>query len=339
MKKDSVSKLRKSINKIDEEMLNLLSKRQHLAKEVGTLKKSLNIPIFDKGREEEILNKISKRAKKLELKEEFVEEIFSAIFKNSRASQQRKFKNLSCKIKRVGLIGFGRFGKLIVKHLSGDFKFYVYDKANKKEEIRKSYATPSSLEEVCEKEIVILAVPISSMERTLIKIKNLLKRNVLVVDVCSVKEYPVKLMKNILPKNVQILATHPLFGPDTASDSLEGRKIALCKVRVSSNLHSHIKRFLESKGLLVIETTPDKHDREIAKSLVLTHLIGRALIDMKASNVNIDTRGYRDLMRILNTVKNDVWQLFEDMNHYNKYSKKVRGKFVKSMSRINRKLN
>ncbi|MBS3086683.1 bifunctional chorismate mutase/prephenate dehydrogenase [Candidatus Pacearchaeota archaeon] len=335
---EKINKSRKAINEIDEEILKLLSKRKNLIEEIGKLKNSLDIPIFDKKREEEILDKISQKAKKHGLNKEFIEEVFGVVFKNSRTSQQRQFRNVNCRIKKIGLIGFGRFGKLIVNHLSNDFEFYAYDKSNKKAEIRKNNAIPSSLRQVCKNEIVVLAVPISEMKNTLKNIKNLLKKGSLVIDVCSVKEYPVKLMENILPRNTQILATHPLFGTDTASDSLEGRKIVLCKVRISDNLYSQIKRFLESKGLLVIEKTPKQHDKEIAKSLVLTHFIGRALINMKASNVDIDTRGYRDLIRILGTVKNDAWQLFEDMNKYNKYSGNVRSKFIGSIEKINNKL-
>ena len=59
---------------------------------------------------------------------------------------------------------------------------------------------------------------------------------------------------------------------------------------------------------------------------------------MKASSLNIDTRGYRDLIRILDTVKNDTWQLFEDMNKYNKYSQKVREDFIKGVHKIHDKL-
>ena len=59
---------------------------------------------------------------------------------------------------------------------------------------------------------------------------------------------------------------------------------------------------------------------------------------MKASSLQIDTKGYRDLIRILDTVKNDTWQLFEDMNRYNKYTKKIRTDFIKSVAKVDNKL-
>jgi len=238
----------------------------------------------------------------------------------------------------IGIIGFGRFGKLITKYLSEDNKVYVFSRSGKDGEIKKSNGIPASLQEVCKKEVVIPCVPISQFGNTLKKIKNLLKDNSLVADVCSVKEYPVKIMKKLLPEKIEILATHPMFGPDSASETIKGRKIVLCRVRVSNDKYKKIKIYLEKKGLVVIESTPEKHDKEIAKTLILTHFIGRSLIDFGAKNLDIDTEGYKRLMNILEMVKNDTKQLFEDMNHYNKYSKEIRKCFMSSLSKIDKRL-
>lgn len=240
---------------------------------------------------------------------------------------------------RIGIIGFGRFGKLLTKYLTEDFKVYVFNRSNKEEDIKKANGIPASLEEVCKKDIIIPCVPISEFEGILKKIKGLLKENQLVIDICSVKEYPVEVMKMALPQKVQILATHPLFGPDSANNSLKDRKIVLCKVRLPNEKYEKIKSYLNRKGLIIIETTPKNHDKEIAKSLILTHFIGRGLMELGANEVDIDTQGYRKMMDVLNTVKNDTWKLFEDINNYNKYSKKIRQDFIESLNNINNKLS
>ncbi len=238
----------------------------------------------------------------------------------------------------IGIIGFGRFGKLITKYLSEDKKVYVFSRSGKDKEIKKSNGVPSSLKEVCKKDIVIPCVPISKFESILKKIKNLLKSNSLVVDVCSVKEYPAGIMKKILPEKTGILATHPMFGPDSAAETVKGSKIVLCKVRISDDKYKKIKSYLEKKGLIVIESTPERHDKEIAKTLILTHFIGRGLIDFGAKNLDMDTEGYKRLMNILDMVKNDTEQLFEDINRYNKYSKEIRKNFMKSLGKIDKRL-
>ena len=145
-------------------------------------------------------------------------------------------------------------------------------------------------------------------------------------------------MKKLLPKNVQILATHPIFGPDSAKDSVRGRKIVLCRTRISEEFYRKIKENLENAGLIVIEATPEEHDREIAKTLLLTHFIGRGLMEFGAKELSMDTEGYKRLLKILETVRNDTSQLFRDMNDYNGYSKEMRTKLIRALIKVGKRL-
>jgi prephenate dehydrogenase len=129
-----------------------------------------------------------------------------------------------------------------------------------------------------------------------------------------------------------------MFGPDSASDSLAGRKICLCKVRIAESRYHKIKDYLEAKGLIVIEATAADHDRQIATSLALTHLIGRTLSESGARRLDIDTEGYKRLLHILEVVERDTWQLFMDMNRYNPYARKKRIEFIDIMKDINARL-
>lgn len=235
---------------------------------------------------------------------------------------------------KVGIIGFGRLGRLISKYMSQDFTLFVHDLHNYEDEIKEIGATPASFEEVCSCPIVIPFVPMSNFEDVIKQMVPHLKKETLVVDVCSVKEMPVNIMKEHLPDNIQIMATHPMFGPDSAKDTLFGTKIAVYPVRMEQELYLKISAYLRSHGIKTIEATPEDHDKQIANSLVLTHLIGRTLIDFDAHKLEIDTKGYRRLLKILNTVENDSWQLFEDMNKYNPYAKETRETFLHSLQGV-----
>jgi prephenate dehydrogenase len=238
----------------------------------------------------------------------------------------------------IGIIGFGRFGRLASRYLAQDFEVFAYNRADKSEQINLTGARTASFETACRQNIVIPCVPISIFRSVLTDIAPLLKPDALVVDVCSVKEYPIQWMTEALPETVSILATHPMFGPDSASDSLAGRKICLCKVRIAENRYRKIKAYLEAKGLIVIEATAAEHDRQIATSLALTHLIGRTLSEFGARRLDIDTEGYKRLLHILEVVERDTWQLFMDMNRYNPYARKKRIEFIDIMQDINARL-
>ena len=240
----------------------------------------------------------------------------------------------------IGLIGFGRFGKLTVKHLSPSCKIRVYDSGTKGALIRKTGGEPVSLEDACSQEVVLLCMPISAMEDTLEKVAPLLTHpRALVVDVCSVKTLPVEWMRAKLPGHISLLATHPMFGPDSARDSLQGHKIVLCPERIAADRFKAIAAHLEALGLVVIESTPEDHDRQIAVSLALTHFIGRSLSSFGAEDLVIDTEGYKRLLHILEVVENDTWQLFEDMHRFNPFAAGTRRDFIQALQAIEKHLS
>jgi len=105
-------------------------------------------------------------------------------------------------------------------------------------------------------------------------------------------------------------------------------------VRNGAGRYARVRRAFERKGLELVEMTPREHDRRMASSLVLTHFIGRGLIEYGAAPTGIDTEGYKRLLRILQTVQNDTAQLFRDMNRYNAYAPAMRRRFLSSLRRV-----
>lgn len=239
----------------------------------------------------------------------------------------------------IGLIGYGRFGRLTVQHLSPDFEVVVHTRsADKKADIAAAGGQLVTLEAACAQEIVILCVPISAMQITLECIAPMLKPDALVIDVCSVKTYPAQWMRELLPDSVEILATHPMFGPDSAAESVAGHKIVLCPERIATERYEKVKTWLQAKGIVLIETTPAEHDQDIAVSLALTHFIGRSLSEFGAAPLSIDTEGYKRLLHILEVTNNDTWQLFEDMHRYNPYAQDIRKAFLKAIDKMDHHL-
>ncbi len=239
----------------------------------------------------------------------------------------------------IGIVGFGRFGRLAATWLGRDFRVYVAccNHASRAE-IEAAGAMALDLDSVCRQKIVVLCVPISAMQAVLAAIGPRLGAGTLVVDVCSVKEQPVQWMRRILPDHARILATHPMFGPDSAAGGLGGHKIVVWPVRIAAGQYKRIKAYLGRRGLEVMEVDPGRHDREIATSLALPHYIGRALATLGACPLAVDTEGYRRLLRLLEVVENDTWQLFCDMQRYNPHAADQRRAFRRALEKIERRL-
>lgn len=79
----SMSKFRAEIDQIDSDLFELLSRRMKLAEEIGKLKRHSNVSIFQGERWNNVVNRILSRAKRLNLSELFIREVFDAIHSES----------------------------------------------------------------------------------------------------------------------------------------------------------------------------------------------------------------------------------------------------------------
>ena len=84
-----INKLRKEIDKIDQDLIALLKNRFSIAKEIGQVKASNLLSINDIDRENKIIKNLSIKANN-DLKEEDISNIFKLIFSISKNLQKIK---------------------------------------------------------------------------------------------------------------------------------------------------------------------------------------------------------------------------------------------------------
>lgn len=239
------------------------------------------------------------------------------------------------KIESVGLIGVGRFGEMAYRHLKERIAVRLFDSDPER---LSSFPEGRSLDEVCRSEIVILSVPISALKSACRTIAPLVREGQTVIDTCSVKTRPVQWMRENLPEGVEILGTHPLFGPDSGKDGIGGLKIAVCPVRIGPDRYRKICEFLEQLELVVIETTPEDHDRQIALSQAIFHLIAQAMGRLDWGAKAISTPGPDAFYRLVRTVQKDTSQLFLDMERENPFAAECRQLFIDEILAIDKEL-
>jgi prephenate dehydrogenase len=254
------------------------------------------------------------------------------------------------KKKSIGIFGFGRFGQLmavILKKNLPNLEINVYKYKDDPEFIQNSKkigVNLTSFNKTIQSEVIVLGVPISKTQALIKKIAPKIKGPKLILDICSVKGLPSKWMKRYLPKQVEILGTHPMFGPGVTQFDLKKLKyklknfqIVLCPIRIQKKKLIKLKTFLRLIGLEVIETTPREHDKQVAKSISLVHFLSRSLDQMKIKNQKITTYGYSNLIENY-YVTNCDWQLFFDVINYNRYAKETIEKFLNSTQVIQAKI-
>ncbi|KAF6174795.1 hypothetical protein GIB67_031319, partial [Kingdonia uniflora] len=113
-----------------------------------------------------------------------------------------------------------------------------------------------------------------------------LKRNTLFVDVLSVKEFPRNLFFRILPKDFDVLCTHPMFGPESGRNGWKGLPFVYDKVRIGRDESrvNRCERFLNifvQEDCRMEEMSCKEHDKNAAESQFITHTVGRLeILDM-----------------------------------------------------------
>lgn len=216
------------------------------------------------------------------------------------------------------VIGFGAFGKLIARLLAPYADVSIVDPSEEaaREARNLGYRVISHHQDIYA-EIVVLAVPVPKLEVCLTRLGPHLRKGQLVLDVCSIKEEPARLMERLLPKDVEILATHPMFGPKSARNGIAGSQIVLCPIR--GRRWRRIGAFLKLRlRLEVIITTPEEHDRQAALTQGLTHLLARALSTLGESP-KIRTRSFDLMTDALALVANDAPEIFDAVTTGNRH--------------------
>jgi len=223
---------------------------------------------------------------------------------------------------RIGVYGLGRFGSFWAKELADHgFEVIAYSRRNKNVP---PGVRPGTEEEVLTASALFFCVSISSFRDVLARTSGSIGKDTVVMDTCSVKLYPAKVMRELLPSSVQSIATHPMFGPDSGRDGVSGLPLVICPVNCKQEILSWWAHEFARWGLDVIRMSCDQHDREAAWSQGITHFVGRTLSELSLGDTKLATKGYKSLMSVVEQTCNDPIQLFYDLQRYNPYARDMR---------------
>ena len=117
---------------------------------------------------------------------------------------------------KVAVIGAGKMGVWFAKFFnSKNYEVILADR--KKEKLKKLInltvdLTTNFEEAVKDADQIFLCVSISAIEEVVKTISPALHQGQVVMDICSIKEAPVKTMHQYI-KTATVLGTHPVFGP------------------------------------------------------------------------------------------------------------------------------
>lgn len=230
-------------------------------------------------------------------------------------------------MKHLGIIGFGQFGQLAAELLQHRYRISIHDPYVAPEVIIAAGFQPATLEEAATAAYVVVAVPVQVMEQVIAAIGPHIRPGALVADVASVKTLPSQWLAEYIPAHADIVATHPLFGPQSIKrDGVAGRQFVVCPIR--GERHLDVAALGEELGLRVQITSAEDHDREMAYVQALTHLIGRSLVQMEIPDERMKTQTYQHLIDLTGLIGGDSFELFTAIQTMNPFARPVVEDFV-----------
>jgi prephenate dehydrogenase len=177
---------------------------------------------------------------------------------------------------KIAVIGAGKMGVWFAKFfLSKDYDVILADRKKEKLEKQKNLLvdlTTNFEEAVKDADQILLCVSINAIEEVVKAISPAIHEGQIVMDICSIKETPVKTMHKYL-KAATILGTHPVFGP--GSNGVKHKAYVLTPTNAKEQEFAEkFKHWLEHEEAHVFIMTPKKHDELMSVVLGLPHFLG-----------------------------------------------------------------
>src|SRR5690554_2721642 len=239
---------RKRIDEIDEHILELLSERGEIVRDVIKRKVESQLPVFVPDREDEKSEAFKNKAKEKGIDPEWAEDFLRMIMSSSRATQsQEKFPIATDSAKTILFIGGeGGMGSLY-KRIADQTGHHTYsiDKSNWYE-----------LEEMVPNlDMVIVTVPINVTLSVIERLKGRLKTETILADFTSNKS---KVMAAMLENHDgPVIGLHPMHGPDV--QNLSKQLMVYSPARDAEKADWFIQQ-CELWGMRNLKADPEKHD-------------------------------------------------------------------------------
>lgn len=244
---------------------------------------------------------------------------------------------------QVSIIGFGRFGRLLAgllqRYHGAEMRLLATSRSDYAGVARGLGLAWAPLDEAARADVVMLCVPMRELGGVIEQLRRLVRPGAVVMDTCSVKVYPAQLMAAKLPPAVEILATHPMFGPDGVRQfGIAGQRLVICPIRIGPARLAMVESWFQAMGVAILRMTPAEHDRQAAISQGLVHFIGRAIERAGLSEPAVTTNNAQRLFELARAVAGDSLELFDDLETLNPFAAEVRQAFLKAAQGLDEEL-
>ena len=222
---------------------------------------------------------------------------------------------------KIAILGAGKMGVWFVNFCKENGEQVILADRNKEKLARLGkelgVETADFADAVKKADNIIICVSIRAFADVVKKIAPGVREGQTVVDICSVKEQPVKIMHQYIKKGL-VLGTHPVFGP--GSKGVRNKAYILTPINPKEEAFADkYKTWLEKVGARVFIMSPKKHDELMSVVLGFPHFLGLVACDTLleqadyAETKNVAGTTYRMLFTLAEATALENPELFSSL--------------------------
>ena len=277
----SLDDLRRRINELDRQILELVGKRQETSREVARAKRATGHATRDYNREREVLLAAREAGKQYGVSPQVAESILRLLIRSSLTTQeQASVAANSAGSGRTALVigGAGKMGRWFAEFMASQgFSVEIADPAG----------APAGFAHLADwrtsalaQDFIVIATPLGITDKILRELAMRRPKGV-IFDVGSLKS-PLRAGLNALKSHgCRVTSLHPMFGPST--ELLSGRHVIF--VEAGSPEATQAARDLFASTMVEqVVMSLDEHDRLIAYVLGLSHALNIAFFTALAES-------------------------------------------------------
>ena len=253
-----LDQLRIGIDECDTQLVTLLAQRNSITQKIGEIKQQTGAPLHAPDREAALLAARRQEAINQGVNPELVEDILRRMMREAYQNQQAKLACSAAQLSPIVIVGGqGAMGQLFAQQfIRSGYEVRILDKDQQ-----------TNAQEILKgAKLGMISVPINALE-TIVRALPPLDSDCLLVDITSVKQAPLNVLKEV--HSGPVVGLHPMFGPDISH--WVKQTVVVCEGRehqVAQGLLSQLQVW----GCQLVELDAKKHDEAMQIIQVMRHL-------------------------------------------------------------------
>jgi chorismate mutase / prephenate dehydrogenase len=332
-----LEEIRKKISNLDDQIIDLIARRETIVNEVSQYKIQEGIPIRDFTREKKVINRAREKADQLNLNADMIESVMLLLIESSLSKQEKirvTSKNIGRDRRALVIGGKGKMGIWMDEFLTSQgYEVFISDSNAPNEKNESIDWMQGSLDY----DIVVVATPLSKTGGILLELAKRKPRG-LVIDIASLKSPLRKGLKELQKAGCKVISIHPMFGPDTRL--LAHKHLVLIDLGDAGAL-AEVTELFSSTMVDMVVMSLDEHDKVMGYILGLSHIINIAFMDALVNSGehleslrNISSTTFNAQLNVAARVTQDNPDLYFEIQALNEFGRHPVNEMVASLNSI-----